>query len=247
MLSVKICLLKFLTGYADFVEAIMICHIFLHKSIVFHGGIHHRYLYIRDKHTAMDTTQYFDLLISKLPDIPTDILNELKSQCELISLEKGEPLIAFQSTNRKIYCIVQGSFVRNIITSRGEEKTVMFHTESFCEFFKSYDSVYFHQKTNYEVKANEKSAVIAVDYDFFVELIQNHIELLKFYTHKTEELFLTVDLFRNFQLGLTSEEYLKWLYENYSFLFLRFPGQNIASFMGITNVWLSNLKAKITF
>lgn len=196
----------------------------------------------------MDIHQYFDILINKLPPINDEsILHTLENHCEVICLEKGEPLIAFQSNNRKIYCILQGSFIRNIITSRGEEKTVMFHTESFCEFFKSYDSVYFHQKTNYEIRANEKSVVIAADYDFFFNLIQNDIELLRFYTHKTEELFLAIDLFRNFQLGLTSEEYLKWLYEHYNFLFLRFSGQNIASFMGITNVWLSNLKAKITF
>jgi hypothetical protein len=137
-------------------------------------------------------------------------------------LDKNELLIAFQSNNRKIYFIAQGSFIRNIITSRGEEKTVMFHTESFCEFFKSYDTVYFHKKTNYEIKANEKSVVISIDFDFLFQQIQNDIKLLQFYTHETEKLFVNVDLFRNFQLGLTSEEYLKWLYENYPFIFQRF-------------------------
>ena len=196
----------------------------------------------------MDKSQYFQLFISKFPkaDDP-DFVSLLEDKCSILTLDKNERLIAFQSNNRKIYFIGQGSFVRNIITSRGEEKTVMFHTESFCEFFKSYDSVYFHKKTNYEVKAIEKSIVVAVDYDFLVEQIQKDLKLQRFYIQKTEELFVAIDLFRNFQLGLTSEEYLKWLYENYSFLFQRFPSQNIANFMGITNVWLSNLKAKITF
>lgn len=196
----------------------------------------------------MNKADYFQILADKLPHIENgDFIRQLENKCAILTLAKNEPLIAFQSNNRKIYFIVRGSFVRNIITSRGEEKTVMFHTESFCEFFKSYDTVYFHQKTNYEIKANEKSGVIAVDYDFLFRQIQNDIRLLQFYTRETEKLFVTIDLFRNFQLGLTSEEYLKWLYENYGFLFQRFPAQNIASFMGITNVWLSNLKAKLTF
>lgn len=195
----------------------------------------------------MDKAPYFETLIEKLPQTNSDFINQLESECDIFSLEKNELLIAFKSNNRKIYFIAEGSFIRNIITSRGEEKTVMFHTENFCEFFKSYDTIYFHKKTNYEMKANEKSVVIAVGYDFLLRLIQNDIKLLQFYTHETEKLFITIDLFRNFQLGLTSEEYLKWLYENYSFLFQRFPAQNIASFMGITNVWLSNLKARITF
>lgn len=196
----------------------------------------------------MDKAKYFKLLVNKLPrQDNSNFLSRLESKCEILTLDKNEPLIAFQSNNRKIYFIAQGSFIRNIITSRGEEKTVMFHTESFCEFFKSYDTVYFHKGTNYEIKANEKSVVVSVDFDFFYQQIQNDLALLQFYTHETEKLFVNIDLFRNFQLGLTSEEYLKWLYENYAFLFQRFSAQNIASFMGITNVWLSNLKAKLTF
>lgn len=191
---------------------------------------------------------YFSVLVNKLPTITdSNFITQLKDNCTILSLEKNEPLIAYQSNNRKIYFIAQGSFIRNIITSNGEEKTVMFHTESFCEFFKSYDTVYFHKNTNYEIKANEKSIVIAVDYDLFVKLIHNNIELLQFYIRETERLFINVDLFRNFQLGLSSEEYLKWLIENYPFIFQRFPAQNIASFMGITNVWLSNLKSKLRF
>lgn len=171
----------------------------------------------------MEITQYFKLLVDKLPQQNnTDFISKLESKCDILMLDKNELLIAFQSNNRKIYFIAQGSFIRNNITSRGEEKTVMFHTESFCEFFKSYDTVYFHKKTNYEIKANEKSVVISIDFDFLFQQIQNDIKLLQFYTHETEKLFVNVDLFRNFQLGLTSEEYLKWLYENYPFIFQRF-------------------------
>lgn len=196
----------------------------------------------------MDKTAYFEMLVNRLPlQDKNDIISQLESKAEILILEKNEPLIAFQSKNRKIYFIVQGSFIRNIITSAGEEKTVMFHTESFCEFFKSYDTIYFHQKTTYETKANEKAVVISVDFDFLFQLIQDDIELLQFYTQETEKLFVNIDLFRNFQLALTSEEYLKWLYKNYPFIFQRFASQNIASFMGITNVWLSNLKAKLSF
>ncbi len=196
----------------------------------------------------MDKTQYFELLVNKLPrQDNSDFVSRLESKCDILTLDKNEPLIAFQSNNRKIHFIAKGSFIRNIITSRGEEKTVMFHTESFCEFFKSYDTVYFHKKTNYEIKANEKSVVISVDFDFLFQQIHNDIKLLQFYTRETEKLFVNIDLFRNFQLGLTSEEYLKWLYENYPFIFQRFASQNIANFMGITNVWLSNLKAKLIF
>lgn len=193
----------------------------------------------------MDKATYFPILANKLPCADKDTMQRIEQNCFVLHIEKGEQIIKYQADNKKIFFIVSGSFIRNIITSRGEEKTIMFHTESFCEFFKSYDTIYFHRKTDYEVKANEKSVVLAFDFEFLFQHLQNDIHILRYYTHKTEELFATIDLFRNFQLGLTSEEYLQWLYEKYSFLFQRFPAQNIASFMGITPVWLSKLKAKL--
>lgn len=193
----------------------------------------------------MDKATYFSILTSKLINADEKILHNIEKSCSILTLDKGEQIIKYQATKKNIFFIVSGSFIRNIITSRGEEKTIMFHTESFCEFFKSYDTIYFHKKTDYEIKANEKSIVLAFDFDFLFQQVQNDIHLLRYYTYKTEELLATIDLFRNFQLGLTSEEYLQWLSENYSFLFKRFPAQNIASFMGITPVWLSKLKAKL--
>ncbi|MBZ4191912.1 Crp/Fnr family transcriptional regulator [Niabella beijingensis] len=193
----------------------------------------------------MDKAIYFSTLTNKLPLADKNTLQQLEENCSVLTLNKGEQIIKYQANNKRIFFIVSGSFIRSIITSRGEKKTIMFHTEHFCEFFKSYDTIYFHHKTDYEINANEKSIVLAFDFDFLFQQVQNDIHILRYYTHKTEELFATIDLFRNFQLGLTSEEYLQWLYEKYSFLFQRFPAQNIASFMGITPVWLSKLKAKL--
>lgn len=195
----------------------------------------------------MEKTDYFKVLRNKFPvkdDHP--FLAELEQKCSVLKLEKNELLIRYNADNKKMFFIVSGSFIRSIITSRGEDRTVMFHTEDFLEFVKAYDTVYFHEKTNYEIKANERSVVIAFDYDFMFQAVSKQLDLLQYFTFKTEELLKTIDLFRNFQLGLTSDEYLSWLYENYSFLFQRFPAQNIASFMGITPVWLSKLKAKLT-
>ena len=193
----------------------------------------------------MDNNDYFKVLRNKFPVNDDDpFLAALQENCTVLTLEKNELLIRYHADNKKMFFIVSGSFIRSIITSRGEEKTVMFHTEDFLEFVKAYDTVYFHERTNYEIKANEKSVVIAFDYYFMYQAVSKQLNLLLFFTEKTEELLKTIDLFRNFQLGLTSDEYLSWLYENYGFLFQRFPAQSIASFMGITPVWLSKLKAR---
>ncbi|WP_353164398.1 Crp/Fnr family transcriptional regulator [Empedobacter brevis] len=192
----------------------------------------------------MTRTETLHTLFAKLPEPNQAFEKLLEENADIITVDKNKPLIPFQSSSRTIYFVAQGSFIRNIITSRGEKKTVMFHTESFCEFFKPYDTIYFHQKTDYELIANENAVIIAIDFDRLMNDLQDNVAFLQFYIRETEKLFVTVDVFRNFQLGLTSEEYLDWLYKHYTFIFQRFPAQNIASFMGITPVWLSKLKAK---
>lgn len=194
----------------------------------------------------MDISHCFSVLRNKLPLEPNDpFMVEFEKRWNVIEVAKNETLIRFQTDNKNMFFIVSGSFIRSIISSRGEEKTVMFHTADFLEFMKSYDTIYFHEKTNYEVKAAEKSIVIVFDYDFLYRGAQLNHNLLLYFTKRTEELLTTIDLFRNFQLGLTSEEYLAWLYDHYGFLFQQFPAKSIASFMGITPVWLSKLKAKL--
>lgn len=195
----------------------------------------------------MDKATSFQLLREKLPLLNEEFAPLFEEKCELVILERNEPLIRFQSSSRKMYFLISGSLIRNIITSKGQEKTVLFYTESFLDILKCHDAVHLKTRTIYEIIANEKSVVLAVDYDFLLQSSLNDLTLARFYLKKTEEALLMLNLFRNFHLGLTSEEYLRWLHEDYAFLFQRFPAQNIASFMGITNVWLSKLKAQMIF
>ncbi|KRT17842.1 hypothetical protein ASU31_00665 [Pedobacter ginsenosidimutans] len=163
----------------------------------------------------------------------------------VLHLRKNQKLVEYQNQSSAMSFIFKGSLVRKIINPRGEKRTIMFHTDGFHEFIKSYDSIYFHNHTDYEVIANEPTTIVSFDYLKIMEIVRSDLRLLNYFTEKTEELLMTLDLFRNYHLSLTSEEYLRWLYRNYNFIFLKFPSKEIASFMGITPVWLSKLKAKL--
>ncbi len=184
-------------------------------------------------------------LSEKLPAFQnSDLVNFIQKEGEIIFLKKNETLVGYQQQDKKLYILLHGSILHNLITSRGEEKTIMFHTESFVSFFKSYDAIFQHKKTDYTLKANENSVVIALPFDTLEKLIFSDLEYLHFYTRETENLLATIQHFNNFRLALTSEEYLHWLYTEYGFLFKRFSAQNIANFIGITPIWLSKLKRK---
>ena len=189
---------------------------------------------------------YYEKLIGLLPKFENKEFYDILSQCtEIEVVEKGHCLINFQSSAKKLFMIIEGAMITDFVGSNGEKRTIMFHTEQFCPFFKSYDVFFQHKHSCYEVRATEHTVVAVIDFEYFYQYILQDIEVLRFYTHATEQLFLITEQLRNNQLTLTSEEYLEWLYEHFAFLFGRFPVQNIASFMGITPVWLSKLKAKL--
>ena len=99
---------------------------------------------------------------------------------------------------------------------------------------------------SYDLKKGRKlSVMLSIDFETIYHFILQDLELLQYYTHQTEELFMYTELFRNNQMGLDARGYMEWLYEHFSFLFQRFPAQAIASFMGITPSWLSRLKAQM--
>lgn len=193
----------------------------------------------------MNDSDIYRQLFERLPAFQNqDLMNFIQENGNIISLKKNETLVRYQEKNKKLYILVQGSFLHNLITPQGEEKTIMFHTEDFVSFFKSYDAVFLHKKTDYTLKANENSKVIALPFEALEKLISSDLEYLNFYTQETEKLLIITQQFNNFRLALTTEEYLQWLYNEHRFLFKRFSAQNIANFIGITPIWLSKLKRR---
>ena len=184
---------------------------------------------LRQRLTAFRGEEFCEMMMSK--------------SC-LVEVAKGEKVNDFQSKNKRLFYILQGSVMTNYVTDNNETRTIMFHTEKFLPFFKSYDTFFLKEHTHYEMIANEPTMMLSIDFEPFYQYVLNDLVLLQYYTHQTEELFMYTELFRNNQMGLDAKGYMEWLYEHFRFLFQRFPAQAIASFMGITPSWLSRLKAQ---
>src|SRR5215475_9163151 len=93
---------------------------------------------------------------AKFPaDLPEDFFLELLDSGKAISLRKGDYLIREGDSVSSTYIILKGSFLRNVCTSEGEMKTIMFHTSSF-EYFMTCVDGYLEpkQKTIYFLEAN---------------------------------------------------------------------------------------------
>ena len=177
-------------------------------------------------------------------DITLDFLNEIGKVAQYLEISKGEILFSDKDP-QKTFLIISGSLVQLVITPEGEEKAIMFHTESFLPFS---GSIFFgkaESSVHYFVRANEDIKTVVIPYSFVIEAL-NKYPFFAQKIHLNTLLYIqTLNQLQNHSIGLTSQAFLEWLLEHYSFLFQRFQSKDIANFMGITPTWLSRLKQKV--
>ena len=177
-------------------------------------------------------------------DITADFLNEIEGKADYLEIPKGKILFSDKDP-RKTFLIIRGSLVQFVITPQGEEKAIMFNTESFLPFSGNTffgveeSSVYHFARVNEDIK------VVVIPYDFVVDAITKYPFFAQKVYLNTLLYIQTLNHLQNHFTGLTSLAFLDWLLQHYSFLFQRFQSKDIASFMGITPTWLSSLKQKV--
>lgn len=186
--------------------------------------------------------QHFTRLLPK--DISASLKETFRQNANIVELQKGDTLFTENPDNPKIYYILTGSCVRFIITPPGDEKAIMFHTENFIPtigniYVKSQDSI-----VNYNIKANEPTKLIELNSAMSYEWVKRDNAFSTFLLQKSIEFISIFNQLQNHLIGLTSEEFFAWLISKYPFIFQRFLSKDIASFMSITPVYLSNLKRK---
>lgn len=180
-----------------------------------------------------------------LDNIDEYILDELINKGKIISIQKGDKVVSYGQTKNDIYILLEGSLIRNITTSDGVTKTVMFHTFDFLPIVTSIDNYFFKTTTEYDIIANENTNVLEVHFDLFNYLIEQNHSLAIFCTNYMIKKYYITEVFRNNLISKTPKQFLQFLYSEYPFFFQKFSSYNIASFMGITPEWLSKTKRKL--
>jgi len=189
--------------------------------------------------------EQYERFISLLPkDISTSLKEIIREKANLVELKKGEILLKESSTDTKAYLILKGSCIRFIIKLNGDEKAIMFHTESFMPIIGNIYVGSQNSAVSYLIKANENMEVIEINTSFIFKSDLTDKAYFQFAVKNALHYFSMLNQIQNHLIGLPSEEFLKWLMNEHGFIFQRFSAKDIASFMGVTPTWLSLLKHK---
>jgi CRP-like cAMP-binding protein len=196
----------------------------------------------------MQNHEAFELLTARLKSfaaVNDEMAALFEEHGKVIHVPKKNLLVAAGAVDDSAYFIARGAFMMSVVTDEGVTRATTFFLDHYNDFMRCPDSSYLHLPTIYQLMAVEDSVVIKYNNRFMSDLLDNNHDLLRYWYYELQRANAASNKIRDARLALPAAKFLQMLYNDYPLLFQRFPSQHIAEFIGITPVWLSNLKKRL--
>lgn len=166
----------------------------------------------------------------------------LKQDAEEVTFQKGTLLLQHHKVEKAIYFIKKG-VVRAYASTSGSEVTFWFGFEGSAVF--SMNSYVNNQKSYEDIELLEETVFYKIHSDVLQKLYQTNIEIANWGRKLAEkELIKSEERLISLQFKSAKERYLD-LIKNHPYLVQRVALGYIASYLGITQVSLSRIRADI--
>jgi len=161
----------------------------------------------------------------------------------LVEVAKNECLIRYGQVDKHIGFVVQGLF-KGTILENDEEQTLWFSNE--YDILASYMSIFRDEPSKLTYTALEKSKVVLLQYETIKDLAAGDLAVASGMITMLENLLLeSFHRLEKYILYSPEDRYLKLLREKPDIL-NRVPQKLLASYIGITPVSLSRLRARLS-
>lgn len=189
----------------------------------------------------------FTKILSHLPEGLTQdekFLGDLTKMAQVVTVKKGDYLLRSGELCQDAYFINQGLFINLYLNSKGDEYLTGFAADDMFPFLSAIG--YFTKQTSdFEIKAVEAGELIRFSRDDLEELSFRYPLFATCYQNIMMTIIYKLDVLLAVRLSSTSQEFIRFLYDNYAFLISRVPDKYIARYMGISNAWYCKLKKKV--
>ncbi len=158
-----------------------------------------------------------------------------------LSLQKRQILLAEGNPCTHLYFVTKGCLRLYCLDDKGTEQTLQFALEEW--WMTDIDAFHKKGKSSYSVQAVENTTVLAITKDDWTILLDKFPELEKYFRHVYERAY-AASLFRMKVLRLPKEEFYDLFCDKYPMFIQRIPQKILASFLGFTPEYLSELRKK---
>jgi CRP-like cAMP-binding protein len=179
----------------------------------------------------------------KFPFLDENSVTQLLSVSIIKNIEAGVILVKEGENNANVHLILKGLLRSYVITSAGEERTVLISKEKMRAV--SANSLIKNEPSEITIESIEPSTILIINSQKFQELIKSQPKLASL--EKEGMMYFLTDAMErlHFFTVLSPEERYISFKEKHPELIQRVPQKYLASYLGLTTVSLSRIKSRI--
>ena len=168
----------------------------------------------------------------------------IKTNAEILELEKNEVLIPYGGLDDNVYIILSGCLESSLKTANGKSHSVWFYFENFFDIVVAMDTYFMEKPTKYQFKALEPT-ILAIQNKALVEsLLEEHLSFNRFFRKDIAHHLGLIYEINAYRLTHSPMDFFSYLNCEYDAMFYRIPANKMADFIGISPEWFSKLRNK---
>lgn len=162
---------------------------------------------------------------------------------QLAEVKKKENLMQESEVCKFKYFVVKGCLRKFFVNGKGVEQTTEFAIENWWLT----DNFAFEQqvKSQFNIQAVEKSTILMIDFQSQELLLEKHPVMERYFRMVYQRAYAAAEKRIRYLYEMTKEEYYLHFSTLYPWFIQRIPQYLIASFLGFTPEYLSEIRAKL--
>ncbi|MEX0274827.1 MAG: hypothetical protein AB3N16_10655 [Flavobacteriaceae bacterium] len=176
--------------------------------------------------------------------VPLEIRPVFIDEGSIQQIERNETVASIGELCQKIFIVLEGGFVSQQRHGESAHRTVNFFLDSHEPYMVSFHSFFHGEPSRVRLLAIKKSTVLILEKFQIDEFNRTLIPFKNQYIERLVHVLLVENEFKSYMITKSSQELYGHIVTDYPELVRDVPTKYIAEFMGISRVWLSNLKRR---
>lgn len=185
----------------------------------------------------------FKAHLNKFITVSDDEFTSIFSFFQEVEVKKKENLMSEGDVCKFKYFVLKGCLRKFFINEKGVEQTTEFAIENWWLA----DNFAFEQreKTKFNIQAVEKATVMMIDYQSQELLLEKHPIMERYFRMIYQRAYSAAEKRIRYLYEMSKEEYYIHFSTLYPWFIQRIPQYLLASFLGFTPEYLSEIRAKL--
>jgi len=187
-------------------------------------------------------SQIFKQHLEKFISVSDEEFDKIWSYFKVMHVSKKEILQEEGKTCRYQYFVLTGCLRKFLVNEKGVEVTTEFALETW--WLSDNRAFEFQTEALFSIQAVENSEILTIDFQSLEKLYRDFPVMERYFRFVYQRAFAAYQMRIKYLYTLSKEDYFFHFYDSYPAFVQRVPQYLLASFLGLTPEYLSELRKK---